>query len=78
MSVTYCICVEQDTGERVEFLQCPLPEGRCYWQQMGSKLCCHTGEDLTPEEFAERSGRPLASEKEIAVFTDKLRVQMRD
>lgn len=71
--MTYCIAIEQALVSG-----CPLPKGRCYWQHRVTKVCCYTEQDLTPEEYAERVGTYVPEDKEVQLFTARLRTEMRD
>jgi len=67
--MTFCIMINRE----IAIATCPLRKGQCYWQHTVNKMCMYTADELTPAEFAERTGREPPSATDQSSIADKIK-----
>lgn len=73
---TFCVMIQ----EELLVATCPLKQGRCYWQHTKTNSCKYSvadADDLTVEEFCQRTGRELPSEEERLAIYEQLKATLR-
>jgi hypothetical protein len=51
----FCGAIKKD----LSVATCPLRQGDCYWQHAKTNKCKYTVEEITVDQFCERTGRTL-------------------